>query len=814
MPLKPSGNFLSFTAGALQARVYEASGHVELAGPDLSDSPLSNVITFGPLLITTPEGVRELGKVISSQSLGNGLEIIQALGTSQVTAHLTFPHEGVMRYEVVEWGGVAATEVSIMAASDASEHFYGFGEKFNTLDQAGKRVRILYFDNPGQKGDHSYKVAPWFLSTRGYGFHLDSTSESDFDMRAGAPDRYVVTNRSPTLRFNVVYGPRLTDALARYTGYTGRPALPPPWAFGTWISSDIWRNGGEVRYAVTKFRALSIPASVFVFDSPWEVAYNDFAFNMTQFGQGGTFEGAHFDGFASLAAIMEFLRANGLKVVCWMTPLINRRSDNEGVAGQNLGVSANYDSGASQGFFVRSTPGGPPLVVKWWKGDGSPVDFTNPAAALWLSDQLRALVSQSRVNTASGATEPVIGGFKTDDGETGNGTNTYIPKTAVYSDGRTGIDMQNGYCPEYHKAIWNVLGPSGMLFARNGFTGTQAFPGCWAGDNEPNFGAENGLPSVITAGLSAAMSGFAVWGHDIGGYQNTNFSPVSPADLFMRWTQFGCFSPIMQMHRQVRDSDLRQYPWGYGQAALDNYRFFARLHTQLFPYLYTCAQEAATTGLPILRPLVLVHQEDVNTLGLSHTYCFGNAFLVAPVIGPTAPQTETTRTLYLPQGGWHDFWTQEQHQGGQNITWKSGDPQQFPLFVRDGGIVPMLLDSPQTLCDSNYVSDSAVATMTTGLHFLIYPAADTAFTVYDGTNVRCQSGAGGVTVTVNAPARPVRLQVFGKPPNGAQQDGAALSRAATRAAFDAAGDGWWQDTADGFTVVKFQHTGGTSQVSF
>jgi len=97
---------------------------------------------------------------------------------------------------------------------------------------------------------------------------------------------------------------------------------------------------------------------------------------------------------------------------------------------------------------------------------------------------------------------------------------------------------------------------------------------------------------------------------------------------------------------------------------------------------------------------------------------------------------------------------------------------------------------------------------------VLQPAADTAFTVYDGTNVRCQSGAGGVTVTVNAPARPVRLQVFGKPPNGAQQDGAALSRAATRAAFDAAGDGWWQDTADGFTVVKFQHTGGTSQVSF
>ena len=68
--------------------------------------------------------------------------------------------------------------------------------------------------------------------------------------------------------------------LSRYTGLTGRPALPPPFAFGPWISSDIWRDGGEVNYAVTKFRERGIPVSAFVFDSPWEVAYNDFKFNI------------------------------------------------------------------------------------------------------------------------------------------------------------------------------------------------------------------------------------------------------------------------------------------------------------------------------------------------------------------------------------------------------------------------------------------------------------------------------------------------------------------------------------------------------
>ena len=92
----------------------------------------------------------------------------------------------------------------------------------------------------------------------------------------------------------------------------------------------------------------------------------------------------------------------------------------------------------------------------------------------------------------------VISGFKTDDGESGSADgNTYIPTTAAYFDGRTGAEMRNGYSAEYHKAVWSVLGTNGILFARSGFTGSRAYPAAWAGDNEPNFGDANGLPSVV-----------------------------------------------------------------------------------------------------------------------------------------------------------------------------------------------------------------------------------------------------------------------------------------------------------------------------
>src|SRR5271165_7277651 len=318
--LHPAGNFLSFDAGAFQARIHKDSGHFALAGPDLQNRPLANVIQFAPPAVHTAAGSFLIGRVISSKNLANGLELTQDLNGTPVSAQITFAHEGIMRYEVTNWSNTGPLATAVAAASDKQEHFYGFGEKFNSLDQAGKKVHTLTFDDPGKKGDHSYKVTPWFISTRGYGVHLDSTAESTFDMRANAPDRYVITNPIGKLALNVVYGPLLTDVLSRYTGYSGRPALPPPWAFGPWISSDIWRSGGEVRYAATQYGDRGIPASVFVFDSPWEVAYNDFQWNMTQFGADAKIDGVHYPGFTSPAEMMQFLQSNGLKVICWMTP--------------------------------------------------------------------------------------------------------------------------------------------------------------------------------------------------------------------------------------------------------------------------------------------------------------------------------------------------------------------------------------------------------------------------------------------------------------------------------------------------------------
>jgi alpha-D-xyloside xylohydrolase len=775
------------TSDAWQIHLNRGTGELTVTGPSLDGAAQGTAIHFAAPRVELAGTWHTLGRVLACQGLGQVVEVTQDLAGHPVLALLSAPSPEVVRYEVLDWGGVLPERTLLTAFSGPDENFYGFGERFDSLNQTGRVVQTLTLDAFGPKGDRSYAVAPWFMSTRGYGFHLDSSAESTFDMRATASDRYVVTNLDSTLRFNVVGGPSLVDVLQRYTGYTGRPALPPPWVFAPWMSSDVWRTGGEVRYVVTKLAERGIPGSVFVFDSPWETAYNDFHWNMTQFGLAGTYEGQTWAGFTSSRQMMEFLRAHGYRAVVWMTPFLDTRSLPEGIPGQNLGRAADYDAAAAAGDFVRSAAGGPPLLVSWWKGEGSPLDFTHPATRSWLAEQLQRLIADSG---------GVISGIKTDDGES-----DFIPLHALYSDGRTGVEMRNGYVFEYLRAVYGAMGDPAVLFARSGFTGTQAFSVLWAGDNEPNFGEQNGLPSVIVAGQSAAMSGYSLWGHDIGGYEDSNaFVPAD--DLFMRWTQFGALSPIMQMHRKVQRG--LQYPWSYGTAALENYRASARLHISLFPYLYSYATVAAETGVPLIRPLVLMNQSDPNTYWLEHTYLLGNELLVAPIfVGGS-----TQRYVYLPRGGWYDYWTNRRFVGGRSVTW-SGARSQLPLFVREGAILPLISPDVQTLVDASYTGPTSLVLMTTALDFMVYPAGASQFSLYDGSSVSCQASSGSIGLTLVSTARRVRFRILqGHRPSSVTLNGLVLPE---RTNLDAVSSGWAQ-TGD-FITVKFSHPGGTSRVN-
>ena len=187
----------------------------------------------------------------------------------------------------------------------------------------------------------------------------------------------------------------------------------------------------------------------------------------------------------------------------------------------------------------------------------------------------------------------------------------------------------------------------------------------------------------------------------------------------------------------------------------------------------------------------------------------------------------TERTVYLPQGAWHDYWTQERHAGGQEITYKSVNQQQFPLFVRDGAIVPMLLAGAETLCDANYVNNPGVKAPDDGLWVLIYPAGVSSFIMYDGTSIRCESSGSQRMVTLSTATRSVVLKILTDEPASVTHDGVSLERFSPLPNFDASNSSWTLPSAlaaatsgwlfaptAGFLLIKLQHPGGLTRLSF
>jgi alpha-D-xyloside xylohydrolase len=309
------------------------------------------------------------------------------------------------------------------------------------------------------------------------------------------------------------------------------------------------------------------------------------------------------------------------------------------------------------------------------------IDFTNPHARLWWQDQVRQAIH-------AGAD-----GFKDDHGE-----GTYVGDVR-FADGSDPRLMRNRYAVLYNNTMEELIAKDlkgdGVLFIRSVSTGANGLGLLWGGDNQASFSTENGLPTVVTAGLSAGLSGMPLWTADLGAYEKTASTP-NPT-LFMRWTEYAAFSPAMET---LSTSNL--LPWDYGEQALAVYRKYALLHMSLFPYLYAAAQEAAKTGMPILRALVLEYQDDEQARAAKSEYLFGPDLLVAPVV-----DEGTQRAVYLPAGGWIDYWTGAQITGGKTVV-ADAPLDTIPLYVRQGAV---LADGVMTLVPQSESGNKIVPSM-------------------------------------------------------------------------------------------------------
>jgi alpha-D-xyloside xylohydrolase len=505
---------------------------------------------------------------------------------------------------------------------------YGFGERFTPFVKNGQAVDTWNQDG-GTASEQAYKSLPFFLTDAGYGVFVNSPGRVAFEAASEVVSAVQFSVPGQRLDYLVIYGPTPAEIVRKYTALTGRPALPPRWSFGLWLSTSFLTDYDEptVMGLADGMAERDIPLSVLHFDCYWmkPLQWCDFEWDR--------------DAFPEPEAMLARLGERGLRRSVWINPYIGQRSPL-------------FHEAAEAGYLVRRPDG---RVWQWdlWVAGMGLVDFTNPAAREWFAGKVRAVLDSG------------VDAVKTDFGER-------IPTDVVWSDGSDPERMHNYYSYLYNRTVFEAVEAhrgEAVLFARSATVGGQRFPVHWGGDCESTYVS---MAESLRGGLSLGLGGFGFWSHDIGGFEGT-----PPAALFKRWVAFG----LMSSHSRLHGSSSHRVPWAFDEEAVDVTRAFARLKNSLMPYLWAAAVQAHEEGLPVMRAMLLEFPEDRTCAYLDRQYMLGPDLLVAPVFSDDGDVE-----VYVPAGEWTSWWDGTTVSGPGWVKQRHGFDS-LPLLVRPGAVI-------------------------------------------------------------------------------------------------------------------------------
>ena len=353
------------------------------------------------------------------------------------------------------------------------------------------------------------------------------------------------------------------------------------------------------------------------------------------------------------------LHTQDIRVMTWVSPFASDDS--------RVGAVAKRDGL----FFEGLPPDGNDQTYLPPRGLDPHLDLTDPRATEAISEGAADLLRRG------------VDGFKADRGEEDLGD------ASQWANGKPNRLNHNAYVVRYHAALAEGCRRAGkaadcFIIARGGARGGQRHASLWAADNVSAPGAV-GLEQALRSLLSLSVSGYPVSGSDIGGYAGTREvtgEGFPTRALFLRWTQLGALSPVMQ---------TLHLPWDFDNdpETVRIFRRFANLHMRLAPRLKRWSDEAAATGVPIVRPLPYALPDDPLAVRTDDEYLLGPDLLVAPITQGVANGPEA-RQVYLPAGAWRDVWTQQRIVGPTTIT-RNAALDEVPLYVREGGELPLSL---------------------------------------------------------------------------------------------------------------------------
>lgn len=512
------------------------------------------------------------------------------------------------------------------------ENVYGLGERFASFVKNGQSIEIANKDG-GTGSDQAYKNVPFYLTNRGYGVLVNECGHVSFEVATEKVSRVQFSIPGESLEYFIVAGPEPKDVLRRLTALTGKPALPPPWSFGLWLSTSFTTDYDEatVMSFIDGMKQRDLPLHVFHFDCFWMREFDWCSFEWDA------------RVFPDPAGLLRRLHERGLRVCVWINSYLAQRSPL-------------FAEAAQKGYLLKRTDGSVWQTDLWQPGMAI-VDFTNPAAAEWFAGHITRLLGTG------------VDAIKTDFGER-------IPtEGVVYHDGSDPVKMHNFYPILYNECVFKAIEAKrgrgdAVLFARSSYATGQRFPVHWGGDC---WSTMESMAESLRGGLSLCLSGFGFWSHDIGGFEGT-----APAYIYKRWAAFG----LLSSHSRLHGSSSYRVPWAYDDEACDVVRTFTKLKCRLMPYLWGAAVEAHRDGVPTMRAMLLEFPDDPACDALDRQYLLGGALLVAPIF-----TEDGTVDYYLPAGRWTHLLTGEVQEGGRWHRARHGFLS-LPLFVRPGSMIP------------------------------------------------------------------------------------------------------------------------------
>ena len=605
----------------------------------------------------------------------------------------------------MSWSGPNNSVVrQTFAPAAAGEHFvkagHGLYGRAPRVDRTGEIVSHNY-PLGSDHNDQSPAIVPLYLSSKGYAVFFNTTFDTSFNFGSGGvyefwADEHDTPGVRPQLDYFVIKGPRFAQLLDRYTQLTGRPRLPQLGFFGLQLSDKNFPSVSDQNWWTTKISALrndGFPLDVQVHDNRWREGSGAWSGSWFQFSSVRWPDPAGFKRWADEQGILTVLD-------------YNRNNSNE---------MAGWVGGPPPGYSFK-----PADLTGVSDSDAVP-DWSNPATGAWAWN----VFWTKALDPALGFPGDALWIDKPD--EMGP-----IPYAALTANGRRWSELRNAYFLYLLKGVgqqgWDPATPGHVgrakrpwIFSRGATAGQQRYGHLWTGDIDSTY---DEMRMQIRGMQNAGLGGFPYANVDAGGFH----SSVLTGGMYRNWVAaFASVSPIWRPHSDGDTGSAgpkaSRWPIDQDAAERDEFLRYSRVRYTLLPYIYTIAQAAHATGMPMVRAMVVDYQD--NPMAYTHDlqYLWGPSIIVMPV---TTDTSGATQQVWLPAGDtWYNFWSDAKNVGS-DTTEKSyvTSTGEIIMYVRAGAILPRYK-----------YAQSARFLDKTHLELDVYTGRDGSFSLYEDDGV-------------------------------------------------------------------------------